>query len=466
MARLREYSPRIRPSLQSARRPSPAGEYWGEYPSNDSRRGVGLERPHHRHHPRFANATPFGYGAYAARTSRDGSLHAPGLDGRPPRRSRRSARDRGGRGYASMRAHLLAEQTGLGSSAGAVLVGSGGDGLGEATRGPRASRFHGRGGGAIAFGPASLVDETRTSARSGVAADPEFRDSMWRFVAGEAFRASGGRDSPAPSPADFDGADLRDARVRTTRDASSSNPTPRTTCTRASSTDAGQAPRRETPGSTPRGGARFRTGSARTETSSAAAFERAASRGDGGDGGDGQRRQPRQPRPHPASVATEGASAATASTSAFASRSGTPIETSVDGVVDLDTSTRAVREDSGPATNAASESSARDSPGIPSPPSRIPRRRAFTLARTRGATRRPTRIRVGLESSYSSASTRAGTFAAWPRWLVPWTTNSRASISGNAISGPGASRCAGTSSRTCPTPRCVTSGSCRGTRNP
>ena len=34
----------------------------------------------------------------------------------------------------------------------------------------------------------------------------------------------------------------------------------------------------------------------------------------------------------------------------------------MDGVVDLDTSTRAVREDSGPATNVASESSARDSP--------------------------------------------------------------------------------------------------------
>ena len=125
-----------------------------------------------------------------------------------------------------MRAHLLAEQTGLGSNAGAVLVGSGGDGLGEATRGPRASRSNGGGGGGggvgstgvgrgFAFGPGSgvgsapapapfpLVDGKPKSARSGVAADPDFRCSMWRFVAGEAFRASGGRDSPAPSPADF-----------------------------------------------------------------------------------------------------------------------------------------------------------------------------------------------------------------------------------------------------------------------
>jgi hypothetical protein len=129
-----------------------------------------------------------------------------------------------------MRAHLLAEQTGLGSNAGAVLVGSGGDGLGEATRGPRASRSNGGVGGdggvfssgvgrAFAFGPGvgsaplPFVDGKPKSARSGVAADPNFRGSMWRFVAGEALRASGGRDSPAPSPSDFDGAGLDGVRV-------------------------------------------------------------------------------------------------------------------------------------------------------------------------------------------------------------------------------------------------------------
>jgi hypothetical protein len=115
------------------------------------------------------------------------------------------------------RSRTLADRAGLGSASGAVLVGSGGDGLGEATRGPRAAAAAAAAASAASedakrsetaasvaqelaksspahdvassldAADASLSSAARASslaanraARAGVAADPEFRDAVWR----------------------------------------------------------------------------------------------------------------------------------------------------------------------------------------------------------------------------------------------------------------------------------------------
>ena len=115
------------------------------------------------------------------------------------------------------RSRALANRAGLGSASGAVLVGSGGDGLGEATRGPRAAAAAAAAASAasedakrsetaasvaqelVKTSPvhdvASSLDAADASstsaarapslaasraARAGVAADPEFRDAVWR----------------------------------------------------------------------------------------------------------------------------------------------------------------------------------------------------------------------------------------------------------------------------------------------
>ena len=113
------------------------------------------------------------------------------------------------------RSRTLADRAGLGSASGAVLVGSGGDGLGEATRGPRAAAAAAASAASedakrsetaasvaqelaksspahdvassLDAADASLSSAARASslaanraARAGVAADPEFRDAVWR----------------------------------------------------------------------------------------------------------------------------------------------------------------------------------------------------------------------------------------------------------------------------------------------
>ena len=109
---------------------------------------------------------------------------------------------------ASLRGHLFAERSGLGSSTGAVLVGSGGDGLGEATRGPRIEKAAAKLAKETSQGnefpsetKSSYEDPSETESfpsflqqhptewkrsirkeRQGVAADPEFRESVWRFA--------------------------------------------------------------------------------------------------------------------------------------------------------------------------------------------------------------------------------------------------------------------------------------------
>ena len=157
-------------------------------------RNVSPNQPNH--HPRGASSS----------RGRGGHRSSAGRFGDAAFRSR----------VASRHGHALAERAGLGTNTGAVLVGSGGDGLGEATRGPRAANGMGgaggafRAGGAGGSGPAvgKLAGLPSKHARSGVAADPHFRGSMWHFARGEALRAGDGRESPMPDASDFDGSGL------------------------------------------------------------------------------------------------------------------------------------------------------------------------------------------------------------------------------------------------------------------